>query len=59
MDVLLRLAGLVVGQGDALLLGPGHQRGTEVFRAVADPDHQRLSAPFDDLIQGADNPVSG
>ena len=35
IGVLLGLAGLDVGQGDALLLGPDHQRGTDVFGAVA------------------------
>lgn len=57
--VLLWLAGLDVGQGNALLLGPCHQRGTDVFGAVVDPDRQGLAAPFDDLVQGPDHPFGG
>lgn len=59
IGVLLRLSGLDVGQGDALLLGPDCQRGTDVFRAVIDPDRQRFAAPFNDLVQGSDDPLGG
>ena len=70
ISVLLRLSGLGVVQGDTLLLGPDHQRGADVFRAVAsgcsnqwrnhwqlDPYRQRLAAPFDDLVQRPDDPL--
>lgn len=56
VGVLLRLAGLDVGQRNALLLGPGHQRGIDVFGAVVDPDGQWLAAPFDNLVQGSNDP---
>lgn len=59
MGVLLGLAGLDVSQGDALLLGPVHHRETDVFRAVVTFDRQGLSAPFDDLVQGADDSFGG
>ena len=55
--VLLRFAEPEVGQGDALLLGPDHWCGTDVLRAVVKPDHQGLAAPFDDLVQGSDDPL--
>lgn len=51
--VLLRLAGLDVGQGDVLFLGPDQQRCSDVFGAIVDVDHQSLTAPFDDLTQGS------
>ena len=47
--VLPWLAGLDASQGDALLLGPGRQRRTAIFRPVVGPDRQRLPAPFGDL----------
>lgn len=40
---LLGLAGLDLCQGDALFLGPGHQRGTDIFGAVAGSNHHRLT----------------
>lgn len=59
IGVLLGLAGPDVGQGDALHFSPGHQRGTDVFRAIVESDRRGLSAPFDDLVQGADDPLGG
>ena len=52
IGVLLGLAGPDVGQGDALHFSPGHQRGTDVFRAIVESDRRGLSAPFDDLGSG-------
>ena len=57
ISVLLGPAGLDVGQGDALLLSPGHQRRTDIFGAIVDHDRQRLAAPFDDLVEGPDDPL--
>ena len=47
IDVLLRLAGLDVLDGDAPLFGPDQQLATDVFRAVVDPYRPWLPAPFD------------
>lgn len=53
--VLLRLAGLDVVEGNALIFGSDSQCRTDVFRAVIDPDGQRLTAPLDDLVQRPDH----
>src|SRR5690606_1776047 len=58
ISVLLRLSGLDVVEGNALLLGPVYQGGTDVFRAIVDPYSQGLPAPLDDLIEGTNHPLS-
>ena len=49
--ILLRVAGLDKGQCNALLLSPGSQRSTDVFRSIVTADLDGLSSPFNDLIQ--------
>ena len=44
ISVLLGLSGLDVVQGNALPLGPDHQRGADVLRAIVHPDRKRLAA---------------
>lgn len=64
ISVLLGLSGLDVVEGNALLFGPDHQRGTDVFRAIVHPDRQGLSAPFNveedqETVRGAVSPTNG
>lgn len=47
ISVLLGLAGLGAGQGHALLFSPCHQRRTDIFWPIVDPDRQGFAAPFD------------
>jgi len=57
--VLLRFSGLNMGQNDALVLGPFHKGAADVFRTVVDPDRLWCATPFDDPVQGPDNPLGG
>ena len=56
--VLLGLARLDVFKPDVALLGPSHQRATDIFRTVLDTYRLRLTAPFNDLVRAAHNPFS-
>ena len=49
--VLLGLAGLDMLDDYSVFPGPYQQLGTDVFRAVVDPDDLWLAAPFDDPVQ--------
>lgn len=51
--VLLRFAGLNVGQGYAAFLGPFHEGATDVFGAVVGSNCPWGTTPFDDLVQGS------
>lgn len=55
VGVLLRLARLDVLDADTLLLRPGKQSATDVFRPVIAADCSRLATPLDDLLQGTDH----
>lgn len=55
IGILLRLSRLDIAQGNALLLGPFHQFAADIFRAIVHSDGQRPAAPFDDLVQAADD----
>jgi len=59
IGVLLRLSRLDMGQRDTLVLGPIHKGAANIFRAVVEPDRLRCATPFDDLVQGLDNPLGG
>ena len=62
--VLLGLSGLDVVEDNAMLSGPDHQRGVDVFRAIVPPDSQRLPAPLDveedqETVRGTVCPTTG
>ncbi len=55
ISILLRLSRLDVAQGDVAFLCPFHQLAADVFGPVVDPYCHRLTAPFDDLVQAAND----
>ena len=55
IGVLLRLSGLNVAQSNPLFLCPFHELAADIFRAVVHTNGERLAAPFDDLVQAADD----
>jgi hypothetical protein len=55
IGVLLWLTGLDILDPDLLLYRPLQQRAADVFRGVVTTDHPRLTAPFDHLLQRADD----
>jgi len=55
IGILLGLARLDVAQGYTPLFRPFHKLATDIFRPVVDPYCHGLAAPFDDLVQAADN----
>ena len=59
IGVLLRLSGLDVLDGDALFLCPYSERLADVFGAIVDPDHAWFSAPFNDPVEAASDPLCG
>ena len=59
VGVLLGFSGLDVGQTDPPVLCPFHEGATDVFRAVVDSNFPWGTTPFDDLVQGSDDPLCG
>lgn len=58
IGILLRLSGLDVAQGDSLRFGPFHQFATDVLRPIIHTNGERFAAPFDYLVQTADDAFS-
>ena len=59
LGVLLGFAWLDIFDGDAAFLGPLHQQTTDIFRPVVHANPLRFAAPFDDLVQAAEETHSG
>ena len=53
IGVLLGLARLDLCDGDTSFLSPLHHKATDIFGASISPNVSRLAAPFDDLVQAA------
>lgn len=58
IGILLRLSGLDVAQAYSLRFDTLHQFATDVLRPIIHTNGERFAAPFDDLVQTADDAFS-
>jgi hypothetical protein len=56
VGILLRLAWLDVLDGNTPTFSLSQQLPADIFRAIVHPDCQRRAPPFNDLVEGADDP---